>query len=308
MKISELNMIKKRIMIIGSNGLLGQRLVEYYWNNDNVELFCSSVEEQSCHNNIEYIPLDITSKNDVRDAIKSFYPDVIVNAAAYTSVDGCESEKDIAWKINVDGVENLAKHSIISDAHLIQLSTDYIFDGSSGPYDENALPNPLSYYGRTKLASENLLKKYRIKSTVIRINVLYGPAAFGKIDFVRWVVDSLRGEKVIKIVTDQINNPTFTEDLAAGINSVIELGKAGIYNMGGQDLLSRYEFTKRIAAYFELDNSLIEEIYSSDLNLAAQRPLKSGLINLKAETELNYKPRTIEQALKVMKRILDREN
>lgn len=298
-------MIKKRIMIIGSNGLLGQRLLEYYRNNDNVELLCSSIEEYSNYEGIEYKPLNITSKNDVRDAIKSFYPDVIINAAAFTNVNACETEKDAAWKVNVDGVDNLAKHAIISDAHLIHISTDYIFDGSGGPYNENSLPNPLSYYGRTKLASENLLKNYEIKSTVIRINVLYGPSQYGKIDFVRWVVDSLRGEKTIKIVTDQINNPTFTEDLAAGINSVIELGKSGIYNMGGAELLSRYEFTKRIAEYFGLNDSLIKKIVTSDLNQAAQRPLKSGLINLKAETELNYKPRKIDGTLRFMKRILD---
>lgn len=301
-------MLKKRIMIIGSNGHLGQRLLEYYKDNDNVELLCSSIEEYSCYEGIEYRQLNITSKNDVRDAIKSFYPDVIINAAAFTNVDACETEKDTAWKVNVDGVENLAKHAIISDAHLIHISTDYIFDGSGGPYDENSLPNPVSYYGRTKLASENLLKKYNIKSTVIRINVLYGPSRYGKIDFVRWVVYSLRGEKTIKIVTDQVNNPTFTEDLVTGINSVIELGKSGIYNMGGADLLSRFEFAKKIAEYFELDDSLIEKIVTSDLHQAAHRPLNSGLINLKAETELNYKPGKIDQTFRVMKRILDTEN
>ena len=217
-------MIKKRIMIIGSNGLLGQRLVEYYRYNDNVELLCSSIEEYPNDEGIEYMPLNITSKNDVRAAIKSFYPDVVINTAAFSNVDACETEKDTAWKVNVDGVENLAKYAIISDAHLIHISTDYIFDGSSGPYDENSLPNPLSYYGRSKLASENLLKKYQIKSTVIRINILYGPSKYGKMDFVRWVVDSLRGKKIIKIVTDQINNPTFTEDVLAfkQVNTNIE--------------------------------------------------------------------------------------
>jgi dTDP-4-dehydrorhamnose reductase len=298
-------MIKKRIMVIGANGLLGERLLEFYKDNSNVELLCSSIEENSFTEGVEYIPLDITSNNDVRDAIKSFYPDVIINAAAFTNVDACETEKDSAWKVNVDGVDNLAKHAIISDAHLIHISTDYIFDGVSGPYDENALPNPMSYYGRTKLASENLLKNYDNNSTIIRINVLYGPGGHGKIDFVRWVVDSLRGEKVIRIVTDQVNNPTFTEDLVAGINSVIELGKSGLYNMGGAELLSRFEFTVKIADYFGLDKSLIQQIVTADLNQAAHRPLNSGLINLKAESQLNYKPRKIEHALKFMEKFLD---
>lgn len=298
-------MIKKRIMIIGSNGLLGERLVEYYKDNQKVELLCCSIEEYSCSNEVEYIKLDISLKPDVRKAIKSFYPDVIINVAAFTNVDACETEKDSAWKVNVDGVENLAKYAIISDAHLIHISTDYIFDGTSGPYDENALPNPQSYYGRTKLASENLLKNYETKSTIIRINVLYGPTSSGKTDFVRWVVESLRERKLIRIVTDQINNPTFTEDLVGGINRIIELNKTGIYNMGGAELLSRFDFTLKIAEYFELDTSLIKEIVTSDLQQAAKRPLKSGLINLKAESELNYKPRNIEHALRFMKRYLE---
>ncbi len=298
-------MIKRRIMITGSNGLLGERLVEYYKDNENVELLCCSIEEYANSDDVEYIKLDISSKTDVRKIIKSFYPDVIINTAAFTNVDACETEKDSAWKVNVDGVDNLAKHAIISDAHLIQFSTDYIFDGTAGPYDENALPNPLSYYGRTKLASENLLKNYNTKSAIVRINILYGPSQSGQMDFVRWVVDSLSARKEIRIVTDQINNPTFTEDLAGGINSVIELGKTGIYNMGGAELLSRYEFTLKIAEYFELDSSLIKKIVTSDLNQAAQRPLNSGLINLKAESELNYKPRNIEHALRLMHRYLD---
>jgi dTDP-4-dehydrorhamnose reductase len=298
-------MIKRRIMLIGSNGLLGERLLEYYKDNNNVELLCSSIEDHSFSEGVEYKKLDITSKNEVRNAIKDFYPDVIINAAAFSNVDACETERDFAWKVNVDGVDNLAKHSIISDAHLIHISTDYVFDGTSGPYNENALPNPLSYYGRTKLASENVLKNYNSKSTIIRINILYGPASNAKFEFVRWVVDSLRSGKVIKIVTDQVNNPTFTEDLATGINSVIELEKTGVYNMGGAELLSRYEFAMKIANYFDLDHSLIKQIVTADLGLAAQRPLKSGLINLKAESEMNYKPRKIEHALRFIKRFLD---
>ncbi|MFH1525859.1 MAG: dTDP-4-dehydrorhamnose reductase [Bacteroidota bacterium] len=299
------DLLKKRIMIIGSNGMLGQRLTENYKADSKVELFCCSAEESSFIENVEYLRLDITIKKNVHDAIQQFYPDFIISAAAYTNVDGCETEKELAWKVNVTGVENIARHAILSDAHVIHISTDYVFDGKNGPYSEKDLPNPIGYYGRTKLASENALKTAPIKNTIIRTNVLYGPAKHGRPDFVKWVVNSLRGKKKIRIVTDQINNPTFLDDLVDGINRIIEYKKEGLYNIGGSELLSRYEFTLRIADFFELDKSLIEQIVTSELNQPAPRPLNSGLLNLKAQTELGYRPLSLDFTFSRIKKELD---
>ena len=230
-----------------------------------------------------------------------FYPDYIINVAAYTNVDKCESEKELAWNINVNGVEYLAKYSVPSNAHLIHISTDYVFDGLAGPYSENDLPNPISYYGRSKLAGENVIKKFDIKSTILRTNVLFGPTKFGRPDFVKWVFNSLSENKNIRIVTDQINNPTYIEDLAQAIITICDSEKTGLFNIGGAELLNRLEFTKEIAEYFNLDFNLVEPIITADLNQPAPRPLNSGLINLKAETELNYKPRRLKECLGLIK-------
>ncbi|MFZ1518570.1 MAG: dTDP-4-dehydrorhamnose reductase [Ignavibacteriaceae bacterium] len=294
-------LIKKRILVVGANGMLGQRVLEFYSILSDYELLATSVEDKLVFENIEYIQADISERNEIKKVIYDFCPDYIINAAAYTNVDKSETEREVAWKINVKGVEYLSESARVLDSHLIHISTDYVFDGKNGPYTENDIPNPLGYYARTKLASENVLKISGTKYTILRTNVLYGTAKYSRPDFVKWVVDSLRAKKEIKIVDDQINNPTFIDDLVQAINKVIELRKEGIYNIGGDEFINRYDFTIMIAEYFKLDKSLIKRIKTEDLNQPARRPLKSGLITIKAQSELGYKPHTILQSLELMK-------
>jgi dTDP-4-dehydrorhamnose reductase len=294
------DIIKTRLLIIGSNGMLGQRLVQYYATKPDIELLCASVEESSFIKDVQYKRVDISQKQEVKELVIGFFPDFVINTAAYTNVDKAESERELAWKINVIGVENLAMYCWTIDAHLIHISTDCIFDGKNGPYSELEKPNPISYYGRSKLAAENSLRSSGVRFTIIRTNVLYGPAKFGRPDFVKWVITSLRNKQEIKIVTDQINNPTYIDDLVAGIGSIVAFKKEGIYNIGGKELMNRFEFTLRIATYFHLDKTLIKPIRTEDLKQPAPRPLNSGLINLKAETEINYKPLSLDETFKLM--------
>ena len=299
------SLIKKRILIIGSNGMLGQRLTEYYSAKPNIELMTASAEEESFFPEISYEKVDLAEKKQVKKLINNFFPDIIINAAAYTNVDKSEIDKELAWAINVSGVELIAKYASSIDAKVIHISTDYIFDGNSGPYEENHKPNPIGYYGRSKLAGENALKCSNCEFSILRTNVLYGPAKFGRPDFVKWVVNSLREKQNIRIVTDQVNNPTYIDDLVQGVSKVIEYNKLGIYNIGGPEFLSRYDFTLRIADYFELDKKLISPITTAELKQTAKRPLKSGLIILKAETEFGYKPLSIEETFLLMKKELN---
>lgn len=297
-------LVKRRIIIAGGNGMLGQRLIEFYNKLNDVELISTSVEEKSVFDDVDYVQADISNRNEIKKVVYDFCPDFIINAAAYTNVDKSESERELAWKINVKGVEYLSETARVLDSHLIHISTDYIFDGKNGPYTENDTPNPLGYYARTKLASENTLKISGCKNTILRTNVLYGTAKFSRPDFVKWVVESLRANKEIRIVDDQINNPTFIDDLVQGINKIVELRREGIYNIGGNEFLNRYEFTLMIAEYFKLDKNLVKKIKTEELNQPARRPLKSGLITIKAQSELGYKPHSINQALELMKQEL----
>jgi dTDP-4-dehydrorhamnose reductase len=299
MQLNEL--IKSRILIFGSNGMLGQRLTKYLFL-QNVELLTSSFEDFSYNDNVDYKQCDITDRNKTKKLIFDFCPDFIINAAAYTNVDKSETERENAWRVNVKAVEYMAESARILDSHIIHISSDYIFDGENGPYLENVIPNPLGYYGRTKLASENVLKLYAVKSTIIRTNVLYGPTHFGRPDFVKWVIDSLKNSNQIRIVTDQINNPTFLDDLVQAIIRILEIGKEGTYNIGGPDFLSRYDFTLKIADFFDLDKSLVIPIFTKDLNQPARRPLKSGLITIKAQSELGYRPHSIEETFRIIKK------
>jgi dTDP-4-dehydrorhamnose reductase len=297
------DIIKKRILVIGANGMLGQRVIHFYSLRENTQLLGCSFEPDPCFNNVDYKSCDITKREAIKDIVLDFYPDYIINTAAFTNVDLCETERETAWKINVKGVEYLSEASRVIDAHLIQISTDYIFDGTKGPYDERAKPNPLGYYGRTKLASENVLKISGAYYTVLRTNVLYGIAG-NRPDFVRWVVASMKKGTPIRIVTDQINNPTYIDDLVQAIDKVLEYKKYGIYNIGGREFISRYDFTLRIADYFNLDKSLITSITTDELKQPAKRPLRSGLITIKAESELEFKPHSINETLAIMKKEL----
>ena len=298
------SLVKNRILITGSNGMLGQRAVEFYLSKENVDLLATSVEEKSMIESVDYVSSDIKNRDEIKKVIYDYCPDFIVHTAAFTNVDQSEKLREEAWKINVKGVEYIAEAARAIDAHIIHISTDYVFDGKDGPYSENAKPNPVGYYGRTKLASENALRISGTFFTILRTNVLYGIAHNSRPDFVRWVVASLNKKEKIRIVKDQINNPTFIDDLVQGINKIIEFKKTGIYNIGGKEFLTRYEFTLRIADFFNLDKKLITPITTEELNQPARRPLKSGLITLKAETELGYKPHTISDSLAAMKKEL----
>lgn len=292
--------IKKRILVTGANGMLGQRLLKIFFQYNTYTLLATSVEKESVLQSIDYSFCDITIREDIKNLILNFYPDVIVHTAAFTNVDLSEKEREQCWKTNVKAVEYITETCRVLGCHLIHISTDYIFDGTSGPYTENAPPNPLGYYARTKLASENVLRMSGVDFTIIRTNVLYG-IADSRPDFVRWVYNKLKSSEKINIVTDQINNPTFIDDLVQAISKIIEFKKYGVYNIGGSDFLSRYDFALKIADFFDLNRDLIFAVVTKDLNQPARRPLKSGLVITKAQAELNYKPYTIVEALARMK-------
>lgn len=300
-----MNSGNKRVLIIGSNGMLGQRLSQFFLSKKNIELFCASYEKQSVLENVQYYSIDIADEKSIQNVINEISPLVIINTAAYTAVDKAEIEKELCNKVNVEGVKFLARSAKQIEAHLINISTDYLFDGDKGPYTEDDEPNPVGYYGLSKLRGEKEILDSGCINTIIRTNVLYGPAKYGRMDFVKWVVNSLKEKKEISIVTDQINNPTYIDDLVGIIDSVTENRQTGIFNSGGREFLSRYEFTMRIADYFNLDKSLIKPVLTSALNQPAKRPLKSGLLIEKAKKELNYNPSEIEETFRLMKEELN---
>ncbi|MFH0736400.1 MAG: SDR family oxidoreductase [bacterium] len=295
----------KKILILGSNGMLGQRLTNYFFNNPLFEVFCASNEDESVIKETLYKQIDITNKEELELLISNFLPHYIINAAAYTNVDKSELEKALVWNINVAGLENISIAANKINAHVIHISSDYVFDGVNGPYTEKNITNPIGYYGITKLEGEKVLITSGAKNTIIRTNVLYGPAKYGRPDYVKWVYNELKAGKAIRIVKDQINNPTYIDDIVQAINKIIELNIEGLFNIGGAEFLNRFDFTLRIADYFNLDKSLIEPILTKQLNQIAKRPLSSGLITEKAKIKFGFEATRIEETFKLMKEELN---
>ncbi|SRR5690606_13081302 len=295
-------MLYKRVLITGANGLLGQELVRLMSRYPEYDVLATARDPaprfQGC--SCGYAPLDITDAAAARRIFQDFTPSVVINCAAMTQVDDCETARDACWEINADAVEMLARQSEKVGAHLIQVSTDFVFDGEDGPYREDARPNPLSYYGKSKQAGENAARGAGIdRWSIARTVLVYGTGErLGRSNFVLWVIQKLSNGEPIHVVTDQWRTPTYAPDLAAGIERIARYGKPGIFHLSGREYLSIYEFAQTIAEVFDLDSALIHPTDGSKFSQAAERPAKSGFIILKAETELGYKPRPIRQALR----------
>lgn len=298
----------RRVLVVGSNGLLGQKMTELLLRGSPHTVTMCSIEDRPVvsYQSADYHRIDITSKKDVRQVVDSVQPDVIFNCAAMTNVDACETERELAWKINVTGVENLIESGRKGNATIVHVSTDYIFDGKAGPYAEDDRPSPISYYGKSKLASENVLLASDQPFVIARTMVLYGYAPEVKPNFALWLIQSLEKGTPVRVVDDQIGNPTLVDDLAFGLLKAVELGRTGIYNVAGREIVNRYEFALRLAKVFGFDPKLITPIKTSTLRQPAARPLKSGLITLKAEVELGFKPSTMEEGLAILKNQLSR--
>jgi dTDP-4-dehydrorhamnose reductase len=301
-------MAVKRVLVVGSNGLLGQKVTELLLRGSPHAVFLSSIEDRPAvqYQSAEYVRADITSRKDIRQVVATIEPDVIVNCAAITNVDACETERELAWKVNVSGVENLIDAAKKGNTTVVHVSTDYVFDGKAGPYTEEDRPDPLSYYGKCKLASENALRLSGIPFLIVRTIVLYGYAPSVKPNFALWLLQSLEQGTSVRVVDDQMGNPTLVDDLAYGMLRAIDLGRTGLYHMAGREIVSRYQFALTAARLFGLDATLIAPIKTASLNQPAPRPLKSGLITLKAEVELGYRPSTMEEGLTVLKTQLSR--
>ena len=286
----------KNIIITGGYGQLGVACNKYLKKNFNIVITGRSESDEG-------VKLDITDKNAVARAYSKFEPDVVLNLAAMTDVDGCEKDKLSAKKINIEGVKNLCQNFT---GHFIQLSTDYVFDGLSGPYSELDKAYPTSYYGETKLGAENWLTNNFNNSTIIRSNVIYSYTKRTNASFVKWVVDSLKDNKEINVVNDQWNNPTWTESIAVVIKNIVDIGLTGLYHYGDKDFMSRYDFAQLITKVFNLDRSLISPINTSSLNQTAKRPLKSGLKTEKIESELGIVPNSVENCLRKIRNNLSK--
>jgi len=292
-----------KILITGSNGLLGQKLLHKLRKDSSVQLIATSKGENrvSEQNGYIYFDLDITNNDAVAQLISSERPEVVINTAAVTNVDLCEDERKACDALNVDAVKYLADACAKIDTHLIQISTDFIFDGEDGPYTEEDVPNPLSYYGLSKLKSEQLLQAHSVKWTVLRTIIVFGVGEkLSKGNIVLWAKSALEKGDPLNIIDDQFRAPTLAEDLADICILAAKKKAFGIFNASGKDIMSIYEIVERIAKHYGNSTDNLNKISTAALKQKAGRPPKTGFILDKSRNELGYNPHSFEDCLTII--------
>lgn len=295
--------MKKRILITGANGLLGQKLVDLLAKQPDIDLIATARGDNRLPytEGYTYRSMDITDRQQVLDVIGDVAPDAVIHGAAMTDVDKCEIQKDACWAQNVHAVEYIVEACRNTGAFLVHVSTDFIFDGSAGPYDETAEPNPISFYGWSKQAGESVVRHSDIKWAIARTVLVYGIAHdMSRSNIILWVKKSLEDGKTIKVVTDQWRSPTLAEDLAMGCFLIADKQAEGIFNISGKEVLTPYEMAIKTADYFSLDKSLIAQADASTFTQVARRPPRTGFILDKAKTVLGYDPHSFDEGIAVL--------
>lgn len=244
-------------------------------------------------------PLDIRDRSQIELLLKSAKPSVVYLPASITNVDYCEANPEESYKTNVDGIYNVLEVANKVGAKLVYFSSDYIFDGKSGPYEEDDITNPICVYGRHKLLAERYITFESDNYLIIRTTGVYGWEKQGK-NFVYRLINTLKEGKTIRVPTDQISTPTYAPNLAQVVVELVEKGKSGVYNVAGTQRCSRYEFACEVARIYDLDTSLIYPVSTKELNQSAPRPLEAGLIVDKAREQVDTRLVGYEEGLIAM--------
>jgi dTDP-4-dehydrorhamnose reductase len=292
-----------KILITGSNGLLGQKLIEYYQSNTEHQLIATArgADRFSKKYGYEYYSLDISNQLEVNRVIELCRPDVLINTAAMTNVDACESDKIGCDLLNVEAVKFLVQACNEYHVHLVHVSTDFIFDGTHGPVDENAIPNPLSYYGESKLKAEQYVMQYAHSWSIARTVLVFGIVSdMSRSNIVLWAKSALESGKEIQVVSDQFRTPTLAEDLAIGCALIANQRAKGIYNISGKDFMSVFDLVSQVADFWKLDKNLLKMSSSEGIKQAAKRPPITGFRINKAMRELGYQPRSFKEGLAIL--------
>lgn len=293
-----------RILITGSNGLLGQKMVNQLHKEHGVFLATSLGENRNslCPSE-NYTALDITDAVQIAAVFNAFSPTVVVNTAAMTNVDACEENEKQCRLINVEAVNLLFEASKHCGAHFIQLSTDFVFDGEKGNYSEEDERNPLSIYAQSKVDAEDvLLNSEYLNWSILRTIIVFGQAEnLSRSNIVLWAKSALAEEKPLSIVNDQFRAPTWADDLAWACIRTAQLKAQGIFHIAGPETMSIYDLVCRIARFHGFKTDSITPVSSTTLNQKAKRPPKTGFKLDKARKILNYKPMTIEETLDLLK-------
>ena len=298
-----------KILLTGSNGLLGQKLVARLHAQPGVALVATSrgPNKLAAHYPaVRFVPLDASDAAQVQQVLARERPTHVMHTAAMTNADECELHRAACWQHNVSAVQHLATACAGLGAHLTHLSTDFVFSGEAGPLAEDAVPAPVNFYGESKLAAERVVQASAGRWAIARTVLVYGVAHdYGRTNLVLWVRDSLRAGQRIKVVADQWRTPTLAEDLAEGCWLLARQAAQGIYHLSGDEFLTPYDLALRVAAHFQLDATLIERVDASTFSQPARRPARTGFSIEKARRDLGYRPHSLAEGIALVSRQRD---
>jgi len=296
--------MRKKILITGSNGLLGQKLAHLLVHNAEVEVVATSRGKNKLSQllpELHFVALDVADEQQVEQVIQKEKPTHLIHTAAMTNIDECELNPEACWQLNVTAVQYLVNACKKYHCHFVYLSTDFVFDGESGPYQEEDSPNPISHYGKSKLAAEEIVQQSAGNWAIVRTVLVYGVAHdYGRTNIVLWVKKSLEAKKTIQVVSDQFRTPTLAEDLAVGCWLAVVHDAQGIYHISGKEGLTPYEMALQVADYFQLDKTYIRKVDASTFTQPARRPPHTGFDISKAEKDLSFAPHTFQEGIAVV--------
>lgn len=296
-----------KILVTGANGLLGQKLIYALKQHASIELHATGKGANRLldHTGYRYWQSDLTDQRQCQDMIDAVAPDCIIHTAAMTDVDACERDPDACKKNNVDAVISLLEACKKFNTQFIYLSTDFVFDGKSGPYRETDATGPLSVYAHSKWEAEQLVMQSGLPWTIIRTMIIYGVTDDRqRSNIVLWTKKSLENGQPIRVISDQFRGPTLAEDLASACIQAALKKRTGLFHVSGKEVMSILDIAYAVADHFKLDKSPITPVTTHELGQPAQRPLRTGFIIEKAEKELDFHPHSLKEGIEIVARQL----
>jgi len=282
-----------RILITGANGFLGHYLIPLAMEANHQIMATGRGESRlpfSSSSLFEYLSMDFTNEKEVEEVFIKVKPDIVIHCGAMSKPDECELNREKAFKVNVTGTGTLLKYAKKSKSHFIFLSTDFVFDGEKGMYEENYPTNPVNYYGSTKAMAEELIKEYTFPWSIVRTILVYGKPISGKDNLLTLVKRKIEKKEIFRVFDDQERTPTYVEDLAKAILAIAEKKAEGVFHISGKDKLTPYQMALKTAEYLKLDTTYLTKAKKGDFPEPAIRPPKTGFIISKAKAILAYNP------------------
>jgi len=291
------------VLVTGANGFLGYYLVQRLLEKD---FDVIATGKGPCrlpfasHPRFSYTEMDFTDPYSVHDVFQKCRPEIVIHGGAMTKPDECEQNQWQAYLVNVEGTVTVLLNSAEYKSYFIFLSTDFIFDGEKGMYKETDTPNPVNYYGRTKLEAEDAVKEYEYDWSIVRTVLVYGKPVQSRSNILTIVKEKLEKGEAYNVLDDQVRTPTYVEDLATGILRMVEKRASGVYHISGKDVMTPYQMACRAADHLGLDKGLIKRVTAADFSQPARRPLRTGFDISRARSDLDFEPISFEEGLRRM--------